>query len=91
MVIIAECTDSDNGATDKVMNNCSWYNEHADECGDHDTHKFHAYSMCCACQGKLENIHITNFLLYRQTYLFSLPLYLRVNYLYLNQRMPISL
>ena len=62
--MIAECTNSDNGTTDEVLNDCTWYDLHKDECGDHDTDEFHAYSMCCACQGKSDNIHITNLLLY---------------------------
>ena len=52
LIKITECTNSDNGATDQVMNDCTWYDEHKDECGDNDTNEFYAYSMCCACQGK---------------------------------------
>ena len=71
---IAGCTNSHNGATDQVMNDCTWYDENKNKCGDYDTDEFHAYSMCCACKGKIENKHITNLLLYLQLNVFFLSI-----------------
>ena len=48
--VAANCSDSDNGATDIYGDGCSWYWEAPEYCGDHDDDDFEANTMCCRCK-----------------------------------------
>ena len=50
------CYDTNNGATDRENDGCSWYNLNKDQCGDHDDDDFQAKSMCCSCKPGDENL-----------------------------------
>ena len=47
---IANCANSDIGATDKYGKRCNEYYD-STECGKHDDEDFEAMKMCCRCGG----------------------------------------
>ena len=44
---------SDFSISDEYGDDCSWYAENADSCGDYDSSTFSANVACCACGGGL--------------------------------------
>ena len=54
--IILDCTDSNNGATDKRGYGCYHYSGYRlSDCGKHDDDDFFANEMCCNCKGSYIN------------------------------------
>ena len=45
------CTDTDNGATDKVDDDCDSYAKNPAWCGNYNDDDFESGQMCCACGG----------------------------------------
>ena len=45
------CVDSDNGKSDKYGEECSYYYNNPDECGNRDWADFNAKQLCCPWQG----------------------------------------
>ena len=45
-----ECVDADNGATDRVGDNCTKYTNYPPFCGRYDDDDFISSQMCCACK-----------------------------------------
>jgi len=45
------CEDTDNGATDSWGDDCAWYDDHPNGCGQYDDDDFTASEMCCTCGG----------------------------------------
>jgi len=46
----ADCQDMNNGATDEYGDDCAYYNDYPENCGDYDDDDFTANTMCCACK-----------------------------------------
>lgn len=47
----AGCENTNNGLTDPWGDDCDWYAEHPDGCGQYDGNGFRSNDMCCACGG----------------------------------------
>merc|ERR1712038_739450 len=47
----AGCENTDNGATDSWGDDCAWYDDHPNGCGQYDDDDFTASEMCCTCGG----------------------------------------
>lgn len=52
--ITFQCSDTDNGATDKILDTCKTYHDSPSFCGYFDDSDFTAEIMCCACGGGKE-------------------------------------
>ena len=50
-MLIGPCKDLDNGKTDSLQEDCSYYTEYKEDCGQDDDVDFKANELCCACGG----------------------------------------
>ena len=49
--VLTACTDSNNGKTDALGNDCSEYQSYPWSCGNVNDDDFDSNEMCCACKG----------------------------------------
>ena len=61
-MLIGQCDDTNNDATDEYGDGCDWYNGNAGHCGTYDTSSFNADTMCCACGGGMSGTVVEFFL-----------------------------